>query len=409
MMKYKLNEMKTIRGWMTPLLLLSFLLLLGTNLQAQSSRAEEIEKKQAEKAQHLAPYVPNRIEKYLSRGEIPYISPRGPYLFLGSAYSGGGFAFGPGYRRLYADNGIFDIHGAYSISGYKLLDTTLKLPDAAGGRLTSLIHARYIDANKVSFFGIGNDTDKDDKTSFTYNPTGVVITEAFAPVRWFVIGGGLEYVDIKTGPGESGSVPSIEEEFTPAEVPGLGLDTTYFAPTVFAQIDFRESLGYTTSGGFYKIQGYQYNEQDNSLFDFRRVDVEGNQFFPILRSNQYLAFRALASFTDVDDNAQVPHYLLPKLGGGQELRGFPDFRFQDRNRMLLTAEYRWTPSKFIDMALFYETGKVASRRGDLDFNDLHDCYGIGIRLHGPVFTAFRIEVAKSNEGTRIIFGAGPVF
>jgi len=100
---------------------------------------------------------------------------------------------------------------------------------------------------------------------------------------------------------------------------------------------------------------------------------------------------------------------LPKLGGGEELRGFSNFRFRDRHRMLLTAEYRWTPSKFIDMALFYETGKVASRRSDLDFNDLHDCYGIGIRFHSPTFTAFRVEVARSVEGTRIILGAGPVF
>lgn len=399
-----------------PLRIILFLFVMSSMIlqnqsQAQSTRAEEIAKKQAEKAKRLRPYKPSYIENYiLTHPRIPLLSPpRGPYPFLGSAYSGGGLAVGPGYRALLGETGFFDIHGGYSIRSYKLLDSTLKLPNAASGRLTSLIHARYVDADKVSFFGIGNDSLIDDKTAFAYEPKGVVITEAFRPVNWFVLGGEFEYLDINTGEGNSNRVPSIEQEFSPAEVPGLGLDPTYLIGNLFAQLDFRESPGYTASGGLYKVQAYQYNQRDASQFDFRRVDVEGNQYIPILRGNQVLALRALASITDTDENAEVPFFLLPKLGGGEELRGFANFRFRDNHRMLLTAEYRWASSKFLDMVLFYETGKVASRRSDLDFEDLHDCYGIGLRFHGPTFTAFRIEVARSDEGTRIIIGVGPVF
>jgi hypothetical protein len=75
----------------------------------------------------------------------------------------------------------------------------------------------------------------------------------------------------------------------------------------------------------------------------------------------------LVSTTDINDNDQIPFFLLPSLGGRSELRGYPNFRFTDRNRMLLTAEYRWTPSKFMDMPIFYEVGKVAAKRSDLDF------------------------------------------
>ena len=77
--------------------------------------------------------------------------------------------------------------------------------------------------------------------------------------------------------------------------------------------------------------------------------------------------------------------------------------------MLLTAEYRWTPSKFMDMAIFYEAGKVTSRTEDLNFNDLHTCWGIGARFHAPAATILRIELAHSTEGTRIIFGTGLLF
>ena len=84
-------------------------------------------------------------------------------------------------------------------------------------------------------------------------------------------------------------------------------------------------------------------------------------------------------------------------------------RFRDRDRFLVAAEYRWTPSKFLDVALFYEAGKVASRTEDLNFTDLHDDFGIGFRFHSPKATMLRIEVAHSNEGTRFIFTVGPAF
>ena len=76
----------------------------------------------------------------------------------------------------------------------------------------------------------------------------------------------------------------------------------------------------------------------------------------------------------------------------------------------MNAELRWTPARFMDMAIFYDTGKVASRREDLDFDDLKESYGIGMRLIGLEGYAFRIEVAHSREhNARLIFSAGGAF
>ena len=85
------------------------------------------------------------------------------------------------------------------------------------------------------------------------------------------------------------------------------------------------------------------------------------------------------------------------------LRGYPNFRFRDRNRLLMTAELRWTPARFLDMAVFYDAGKVASRRQDLDFNDLRDSYGIGMRVIALKGYALGLEVhaaAKSGAHPR---------
>jgi len=250
---------------------------------------------------------------------------------------------------------------------------------------------------------------KSDEASYLYNPTTVDYSFAFQAGKYFNLGGNVAYEKYNIGSGSRPNVPSIEDVYDSVTAPSLGVDPEYTVVGMFANFDWLQSPGYNTRGGLYSVQWKQYTERNNLLFDFNRLDVEARQFIPILRANQVIALRALASYTNVKDLNDVPFFLLPTLGGGSELRGFRDFRFADRYRMLLTAEYRWTPSKFMDMALFYEAGKVAAQSSDLDFNDLHDCWGFGIRFHTPAATPLRIDIARSVEGTRIIISGGTSF
>jgi hypothetical protein len=61
------------------------------------------------------------------------------------------------------------------------------------------------------------------------------------------------------------------------------------------------------------------------------------------------------------------------------------------------------------MAFFYDAGKVAADRSDLDFNGLKRSYGVGARFHTLDANVLRIEYARGDEGGRIIFAAGPSF
>ena len=375
------------------------------------TRAEELAAKQAEKAKSLAPYQPNRAEKWVERLQSRLVGGSiGFYPWIGSAFPSGGIAAGPGYRRNFGDSGVWDIHAAYSIAGYKKAETTFLLPTYASGHMRTLLHARYQNADEVAFFGIGNDSREEDETAFTYTPISFGATQTIDITDQFHFGGAASYQTYDTEEGGSSRVPSLEEIFTPAEAPGFGVDFEYIALNGFVEYDWRHSPLYTTTGGFYRVDYTNYAERDEPEgFDFNRLDIELVQHIPILRGNQVLAFRALASITDVKGDDRVPFFLLPKLGGGSELRGFGDFRFRDNNRLLLTGEYRWCPSKFLDMVVFYEVGKVAAEKSDLDLEDLHDSYGIGARFHGPAFTAFRIELARSNESTRLILSGGAAF
>jgi outer membrane translocation and assembly module TamA len=91
------------------------------------------------------------------------------------------------------------------------------------------------------------------------------------------------------------------------------------------------------------------------------------------------------------------------------LRGFSSWRFRDRHSLLLQAEWRIMANRFFDTAVFYDTGKVAPRSSDLDFHGLKHDYGFGARFHTPFSTALRVDVARSDEGTRLVFGMSPAF
>jgi hypothetical protein len=103
---------------------------------------------------------------------------------------------------------------------------------------------------------------------------------------------------------------------------------------------------------------------------------------------------------------------MQTLGGSnissfETLRGFRDYRFRDRNLVLLQLEYLRNlkgPPNFI---AFYDTGKVASALDRFDIGRLRHTYGLGfVFLQRPVQdVSFRFYVAfGSGEGSRTYFG-----
>jgi hypothetical protein len=122
-----------------------------------------------------------------------------------------------------------------------------------------------------------------------------------------------------------------------------------------------------------------------------------------------LAVRGLMTLSTTDAGQQVPFMLGPHLGSGSTLRAFVTRRFMDRNRVLVTGEYRWRPSRYLDMALFVDSGQVAADMHQFRFSDFETNYGIGARFHGPIFTAFRVELARGREGMNLVFAGSQIF
>lgn len=381
----------------------------GARLAAQpppDTRAGVIATAQAEKAARLTPYVPGKAEGWVRTAEeVLLASPSGFYPYFASVWSGGGFTLGAGYRQFYGDHTYWDVKGLYSGKNYQLIEGTTRSPALAGGRLDAGTSIGWRSAPQVAYFGLGSTSTQDDRASYGFTQGWVSADARVRPAPWinFSVGSGFEDFSQEEG---AGDYPSIEDAYTAETAPGLGSSPRYVHSVASAAVDWRPSAGYARRGGLYEIRYHNYRDGD-AVYSFDRIDAEVVQHVPILRETWVVSLHGLLQ-TTLD--GEVPHFLMPSVGGGSSLRGFESWRYRDRHAVLMQAEWRWTPNRHgLDMALFYDAGMVANTRGGLTLNGLASDYGIGVRLHSLLATPLRIEMARSHEGLRLVFSGSAAF
>lgn len=393
--------MAAIRLW---LVLLVSVAPVAAQVPEPETRAAEIAKQQEEKAGTLAPYRRNVFERRLldieRAGGFGFV--RGWFVGLGDIKQGSGVALGPAYGQLF-DNGTLIVGKiSYSVRDFKLVQVAATAPLIAGERVAISGRARWQDAPVLAVYPLGRESPRT-RADYAETKTEVSGQVLVTPVRFLRLGAGAAFERFDTG-GADTRRPSVEEAFTPVELPGIGASPDYLHSFVLAGLDSRTGPGYSRSGTLLQAALHDYRQRGDGPYSFRRVDAVARQLIPILHGNWVLDLSVRTSTTTVDAGNTVPFFLLPDLGGAGELRGYPSYRFRDRHSIIFTGEYRWYVQEFVDMAIFYDAGKVERRSADLDFDNLTGSIGAGIRLHGPRTTLFRIEVARGDEGTRLIFG-----
>ena len=192
-----------------------------------------------------------------------------------------------------------------------------------------------------------------------------------------------------------------------SEIPGLAEQPSFIRSDAFVEIDWRNP-GNPYRGGFYAFRWSDWRDQDLGRFSFNKFEVDLHQFIPFLGDRRVIALRARSVLSDADDGQQVPFYLLPRLGGNKELRGFDYARFTDLNSILFQAEYRIEVWLAMDLALFADAGRVAADRDDL-FEDLEVDYGFGFRVKSARSTFLRADFAFGGESFRTIIAFDSVF
>ena len=377
------------------------------------TRAEVLKQARDEKRNSLTPYRQDGLERALNTVEtrvFATLARDGVHAKFGSLTTGSGFAYGIGYRhrRLIDREGAVGIWAAGSLKRYWAVQGSFDLPSLAGGRLTLGTYARHHSYPQEDFFGVGPDSRRDDHTSFKISNTMVGGRVGVKPVRSLTIGGGVEHFRYELGQGKNKSVPSIEALFSDQTAAGLERTHNFLRPNLFVEYDYRQPRN-ARKGGWYRLEASRFADPTDA-FSFNRVDVDLRQYASVLAERRVLAVRLFASTSDPVAGARVPFYLMPSLGGHDSLRGFRDYRFRGPHAILTQTEYRFEIWSGLDAALFYDAGKVALRRRDLNFKNLEHDYGFGFRFNTDNGTVLRIDAGfGSSDGKHLYIVFGDVF
>ena len=397
--------------------LASGLALLSVLSAQETTRVAEIERERDQKAANLKPDEVTPLErrlrtfkdqKYLERFAGGY---HGFRAKIGNMVTGGGFAIGPEYYRDDLMRGEMNFRASAQIStrAYQKYETELSFPKLLNGKVDAMFFGSHRNYGSLQYYGTGPDTSKNFRADYRLEDTSFDGVLGVQPIRFVKLGGGSGYLFTNVGPGTDDRFASAETVFTPAMSPGINQQPNYWRNGVFAQFDYRDNPLGPKQGGNYVMQYSWFRDNKFDLYGFRRLDIDLQQYIGFLNKTHVFALRAKTTLTDSDNNQQIPFYMQPFVGGSDDLRGYRPFRFNDRNSMVLNAEYRWEVFSGLDGAVFADAGKVFPRRGMLNFRDLESSVGFGLRFNARNVTAVRVDVGFSHEGFQVWFKFNDVF
>jgi hypothetical protein len=347
---------------------------------------------------------------------------------LATVAPGGGLTGGIGYDG--PDRGNpgqlqNSLRASVSTKGYWLAmaDTTYRVAN----KYSLEAYARGRRMTELPFYGIGQGSLQANLTDFSLTERVVGGSAYVRPMPAYAIGARIEGLWPIIHTGGSSSTPSIDTRFTGVTAPGLTDQPAFVHYQVFANFDYPSSeFGTPRHGVDLKADYNIYHDTEDSRFSFNRLLVEAQARFEIAGPDRKLTLHGLSTMTSMDTGSDVPFYFQDTLGGAQNLlgfheallgsdetvatlRGFDDYRFRDRNVLLVQAEFRQKLWAQFDATFFVDAGKVTHDASQLGLTGLKHDVGISISFMRVDATIVRFDFSfGGGEGTHSFLTPGRV-
>ena len=289
------------------------------------------------------------------------------------------------------------------------------------------LFAEVRDMNRLDFFGLGPDSRRSDRVDFALRETSVGARGWVRATPLLRLDASAQLYSPNLSRGKSPRVPSIEESLFAGVVPGVNDAPNFGRYRGSAQVIYPVLADPDTADVFDNYQGmYQMaiesvRDTDHGRFNFHRFETEVQQRFPGFRPGQRLTVHGLIAATN--SGGAVPFYLQYPLGGGSSLaafradtigtdgtkatlRSFHEYRFRDRNLLLMQAEYRVPLHEMVHATVFLDSGRVAPTVSDL-FGGLKAGTGFSLSYMRKGAALARMDVGYgSGEGVRVFWTFG---
>jgi hypothetical protein len=293
------------------------------------------------------------------------------------------------------------------------------------------LYARNRSLPTLPFYGIGPNTNVNDSVRFSERDTraGVAMSAPVWRVPWLSAGAAFEGLWPSIGGVTGKDIVSIAQNYTEQTAPGLASQPPFVHSQFFLNPHqrFRERFEIN-----YRVAYDFFHDTGTGHYSFGRFEAHlDHRFYPQTKKHggaieqNYFSFMWRYSVSQASSGNAVPFYLEQTLGGSDidnepSLRAFRDYRFRGPDLMTVEAEYdrklcqECKPCKegvirtlcdHLGLLVDYDAGKVALRKSDLDFSDMHQSFGGGLAIYLGKDVVFRMAVALGGgEGTHPYFG-----
>jgi len=340
-----------------------------------------------------APFIVRLVDPLIAddgnRGLIPKYSSR----------AGVGLKF---YQKsLFNEGSKFDISatgGRNRLQRYRFRIRNLEI-----GQLTSGMIVQYMLMPTESFYGIGMDSEKDDKTIFAWGQAKVeiVLGRKIANKISFNLLFNFERNNIFSG--KDDSYLSTIDVYDSA-LPGLETGIEILSTGIELDYNSTNNHGRPTSGWVFNVKG-TYSEQTNDdKYGFYKSSVDITRYIHLFYGRT-IAMRLSGGRVEPSSDKDIPFYYQSELGKSETIRGFSRGRFIDRDFMLGSIEYRYPlMPNYLDAFLFSDFGRVsADIFDDLSADKFQVTFGGGIYIWDDDEIKLRMQLGKSKEQLRFYF------
>ena len=337
-----------------------------------------------------------------------------------SIVPGGGTGVGLNYTREFpADQWRrkFTTEGAISFRKFWTAESRLSLMHGPFGKSNTAkdsfglhFYVRSRELPRMPFYGIGPNSSESGVVDFSERRT-VIGTNVINPLAsWIGVGGALEGIFPDVGGIASPTVRSIEQFYSEAGAPGLTQQPSFVHSEIFLNPHHADPFELD-----YHI-GYNFYHATSGPYSFRRFRADARHFIYPERSggqplrDSVLSIRGVLSLSDTSSSNSVPFYMQETLGGSNidgdpMLRGFRDYRFRAPDLLMFQVQYDKRLLGPLGALIFYDTGQVATSRGDIDLGRMRHSYGFGMSIWVAAKVVFRAYVGLgSGEGVHPYFG-----
>ena len=323
-------------------------------------------------------------------------------VVFGGIKEGSGAAMGPALSHDFADGSFVQVKGVYSIRRFELLQARYDSRPLFGRRSMISARLRWQDAPELSLYRLGPDSPRE-RAEFGERRMewSGFLRSAMGRKTSLTIGGGIErYVS------DGGWINEHEDERldTVPQTPGLATRPWFVHAYAGVVQDTRLSPDYSRTGHLLAATVHEYHDAHDGTESFRRLETAAAQHIPTFGHRGAIGIAAFAWLSYSGRGSYVPFFLMPTLGGGDFLEGYPSYRFRDRNAVDLRGEYAWGVTRRFDVAAIYEAGKVAAGVSGLTLRGMAQSVGGSLRLHTNSAGLLNLDLARGREGVQFVIG-----